>query len=219
MNPEPANPNPPAASEPLQFDRAEFAQPAALNCAICKAPIIGEFFQANGQNICPACRDKVQAGFTGGSKSVRSAMALGAGLAAGVAGFLLYWVILTVFNWELGLIAIVVGWMVGGAVRWGSAARGGLFYQLMALVITYVSICSSYIPMIMKGAGDTSLPWIAKLIVSFFLALAAPWLEGPGNIIGWIIIAVGLYQAWIMNRKPNIQVTGPYSTAKPAPAP
>ena len=47
-------------------------------------------------------------------------------------------------GYEIGLVAIVVGLLVGGAVRKGSGARGGWFYQLMAVALTYAAISGSY---------------------------------------------------------------------------
>ena len=42
------------------------------------------------------------------------------------------------------------------------------------------------------------------------LAFAAPFLMGFENIIGLVIIAIGLYEAWKINRKPDRTVTGPF---------
>lgn len=207
----------PTPAEGLQFDRAEFAPGATLACTICKTPLQGEYFQVNGKNICPACRTKLEENFTGGSKVARFGKAAAAGVVAGFAGFVIYWAVRTFFHMELALIAIAVGWMVGRAIHWGANGRGGTFYQLMAVVITYVAICSSYVPMILSD--ESKLPFLIKLPLAMIFALAVPWLEGPSNIIGWVIIAIGLYQAWVMNRKPQIQITGPYLAPIKAPEP
>ena len=54
-------------------------------------------------------------------------------------------------DFEIGLIAIVVGLMVGVAVRKGSKGRGGWFYQTLAVVLTYGCICAQYMPDIVQG--------------------------------------------------------------------
>src|SRR5687767_14750677 len=115
MNPDPnqAQPTPTSADAPLQFDKAEVAEEQALNCAVCKTPITGEYYQANGQTICPRCRDQVAKMGVGGSGAARLVKAIAAGLVAGFIGFLLYYVILKLTGYEFGLIAIVVGWLVG----------------------------------------------------------------------------------------------------------
>ena len=45
---------------------------------------------------------------------------------------------------EIGLISILVGYMVGMAVRKGSNGRGGWVYQLLAIFLTYTAISASY---------------------------------------------------------------------------
>ena len=243
---------PPASDQSLQFERAEFGQDAALSCAFCKTPISGAYFQINGQTACPNCRQQVETAVSGGSKSGRALRALGAGLAAAVAGFLIYWGIRAATGYEFALVAILVGYMVGVAVRWGAQRRGGVFYQLMAVVLTYFSIASNYTHDVIQGmrlgqpeastaAADSTatkppnetnavpvssapaerreraIPLWFELIFAFCISLTVPFLAGPGNILGWIIIAVGLFEAWRLNRRVPIQVSGPSDTAAQAP--
>lgn len=56
----------------------------------------------------------------------------------------------------------------------------------------------------------------------FGLAMASPFLEGAGNIIGLLIISFGLWQAWKLNAPVSIAIEGPFQlrTATPmTPAP
>jgi len=49
------------------------------------------------------------------------------------------------------------------------------------------------------------------------LALAAPFLAGASNIMGIIIIGIGLYEAWKFNKR--VIVNGPFKLVpEPAPA-
>lgn len=48
------------------------------------------------------------------------------------------------------------------------------------------------------------------LSVTFGVAAAAPILAGPSNILGWIIIAVALYEAWKLTRKVKLALEGPF---------
>ncbi|MGZ8919977.1 MAG: hypothetical protein ACXW3L_03245, partial [Limisphaerales bacterium] len=139
------------SSDSLQFDRAEFNQGSAFPCSFCKAPIAGEYFQVNGQTACPNCRQQIDSAMSGGSKAGRALRAMAAGIVAGIAGFFIYWAVRAMTGYEVGLISILVGFMVGGAVRWGARIRGGLFYQLMAVVLTYMSIASNYTPDVLQG--------------------------------------------------------------------
>jgi hypothetical protein len=47
------------------------------------------------------------------------------------------------------------------------------------------------------------------------LAAAVPFMGGVG-ILGLIIIAIGLYEAWKLNRRPRLAVTGPHTLAPQA---
>jgi hypothetical protein len=53
----------------------------------------------------------------------------------------------------------------------------------------------------------------------FLLACAAPFLAGAENIIGLVIIGVGLYEAWKLNRRVSFEISGPHPvSAAPSPA-
>ena len=72
----------------------------------------------------------------------------------------MYYAITAISGYEFGLIAIVVGFGVGTAVRWGSNGRGGKRYQALAMALTYLAIVATYIPPIVQGfregAAETS---------------------------------------------------------------
>jgi hypothetical protein len=36
-------------------------------------------------------------------------------------------------------------------------------------------------------------------------------LGGFENIIGWVIIAIALYEAWKLNKRVHFEITGPYA--------
>ena len=55
------------------------------------------------------------------------------------------------------------------------------------------------------------------LLFLIALAFAAPFLGGFENIMGIIIIGIGLYEAWKMNRATPVVITGPYRLVPKAP--
>jgi hypothetical protein len=140
---------PPA--EPLQFDHADFTEAAAapaLACAACQRPIADVYYEIGGKTLCGVCSERVTAHFTGGSGPARFLRALLLGGLAAAAGTLLYLLVLATTGYQVGLIAILVGYMVGASVRKGARYRGGLAYQLLAVFLTYTSIVASYVPLI-----------------------------------------------------------------------
>ena len=248
-----------SGTESLAFDKAAYAEPVATrSCAACKQSIADAYYEVRGQTVCRTCRDQL-VGATPDRWAFLRALLYG-GL-VGAAGTLVWSLIIHFTGYELGLIAIVVGIGVGIAVRRGSHGRGGWKYQTLAMVLTYVSITTSYVPIIVKGfaqggretatatavqnqpssttapspdnhdnpqvrleatpvstgseAATNRMPAAVALLAFFVivwgLALAAPFLAGTSNIMGIIIIAIGLYEAWKFNRR--LVVTGPYELA------
>jgi hypothetical protein len=69
---------------------------------------------------------------------------------------------------------------------------------------------SSTVPAPPPTPGRAVLGLLLAVVLLFALALAAPFLAGFQNIVGLIIIAIGLYEAWKMNKRVAIVVNGPY---------
>lgn len=210
------------STEDLQFDRAEYAQPVAANvsCSMCSRGIVQSYYALGGKIICSDCRERREHGLEGGG-FVRLLRASGAGLGAAILGAVLWYGVRAATGYEIGLIAIAVGIGVGKAVAWGAHGKGGWSYQLLALFLTYTSIVTNYVPDIVEGiVGEAGNAGVAAYIVAFFISYAAPFLMGFQNIIGLLIIAFGLWEAWKINKRPDGVMSGPFSvapTATPAP--
>ena len=142
-----ASPQPSPDPPGLQFDRAEPARPAEVSasCSACKQPLAGAYYLAATQKICSSCRDVIHKHLTGGSTGARAAKATLLGLLTAVGGGLA-WAVITV-KWEgspSGLLAILLGFLVGLVVRKGSEGRGGRGYQALAVALTYIGLATGY---------------------------------------------------------------------------
>ena len=231
-----------SATPELQLDRAEFDGTYGTTCGACAKTLTTEYYEANGVTVCADCCEKLRAVGTTGTSVTRGIRALGAGAAAALAGSVLYYAILAMSGYEFGLIAIVVGMAVGKAVNWGAHGRGGWRYQTMAIALTYLAIVTSYVPLIISEIGKqpaaaeasakpgqtatpapqtpaadkapaTAAGAIAAIAILIGLVLALPFLGGLQNIMGVIIIGIGLYEAWKFNRKGQVTITGPHAIA------
>src|SRR4051812_25986136 len=109
-------------SEELQFDRAEFAA-SGVTCAACKTAITDRFFRINGQTVCARCHAAFVASRDAGSAGKRFLTASGLGLGAALVGAAIYYGVRAATGYELGLIAVVVGVLVGMAVKRGAQNR------------------------------------------------------------------------------------------------
>jgi len=166
-----SDPTPVSSPERLRFDEPAQAS-AAPTCARCQAPITAAYYEVNGHVVCAGCKSALQQAPAGssGSRLLRAA-AYGSGGAILGAG--IYYAILAITGYEIGLVAIAVGWLVGRGVQKGSRGMGGWAYQTLAVGLTYLAIVSTYIPFIVKSAMDQ--PATASA------AAAAPDATGAGG--------------------------------------
>jgi hypothetical protein len=136
----------------LQFERAEAAgeKPAGPVCALCQKPITTYYYEAGGQVVCASCKNKVQASNVRGVAASGFLRATLFGVGGAAAGAAVYYAVLATTGYEIGLIAILVGFMVGYAVRLGARGQGGRRYQIMAVTLTYLAIGSTYVPLVMR---------------------------------------------------------------------
>jgi len=279
----------PGNRDPLQFDVAEATAAsgdpsrAVTTCRGCSRSISGEYYQINGSIVCAPCRAALEK--PQGTPLRRVLRATGLGILAAIGGSLLYFAVAAITGREFGLVAIVVGYMVGIAVRKGSRGRGGWGYQALAVGLTYLAIVTSYVPLIVKefqqsasktavrapsappmadtitisargpdvgravdsaaaarradsgfvvaqagtpaggtrasrtrpkhlGAG-TLLLGIGALVL---MAAVIPIVAGFSNIIGLLIIGIAVFEAWKLNRRVVLTITGPYRVAPGAEA-
>lgn len=201
-------------TEPLQFDVAEDPSPAAnaaaeVRCTSCSRPL-ASYYDVNGKPVCVSCKDSVVA-FFDRSHLGTFPPAVFLGLCGAAIGAGLFYGVAALTGYSLGLIAIVVGLLVGLGVRRGSGGRGGWQYQALAVGLTYVAVCSTYVPMILRALEERGLTGDPKRIA--LLALELPFLRGTEGIMGWIIIGIALYEAWKVNKRSTLSVTGPLAVA------
>ena len=84
----------------------------------------------------------------------RAGTALGLGALAAFCGSILYSGVGAITGREFGFVALIVGAIVGKAVRRGARGHGGWPYQVLAIALTYVAIVSTYVPAIAKKIQD-----------------------------------------------------------------
>jgi hypothetical protein len=164
------------------------------------------------------------------------------GVVAAILGAVLYYAVIAITNFEIGLLAIAIGYMVGFAVRKG-AGGGGRRFQVIAVLLTYWAVGLAYVPLVFRdaaasrreqqqaeqagavktaertedkeGGRDVSVPLAVALLGGFSLALPVLAVIGslPTGLISAAIIVFGMQQAWRMTRAPQLVMTGPYRIA------
>jgi hypothetical protein len=237
----------------LQFDHAVIDAPpvkpsggVAVACSACQTAIDTEYFDVNGHVLCDRCRAaaECEAETPTGIEPLIVASVLGLG--AALAGAIIYYAVIAIADLQIGYIAILIGYMVGYAVRKGARSRGGRRFQILAVALTYFAICLAYTPIAVKqvvqanrattraaapgGAAATPTvnqrPTAPRLV--FFLLLTSlfvltlpvlvVWGSLPFGLISAFIIFIGLRQSWKMTAAPRIQVLGPFRVGSAATA-
>lgn len=151
-------PNTPNAAE-LQFTTSESLNEsrgsAGLSCAACNRPILDTYFAIGNQVLCAPCKTSATAPPTG-SGFVRFLKAVLFGTAAGLLGAAIWYGIRIVTHLEIGLIAVLVGFLVGKAIHIASGRRGGIGYQILAILITYCCIAANYVPDVYQALASNA---------------------------------------------------------------
>jgi len=154
----------PKSTQSMQFDTAvprgttsdSEATQQGVSCAVCRRAIAAEYFDVNGQSVCGPCRDQLAEQTVpprGWAVLVRPALY---GFAAAILGAILYYAVIAITDFEIGIVAIAIGYMVGYAVRAGAGGKGGRRFQVLALVLTYWSVGLAYTPLTFQGMAEQS---------------------------------------------------------------
>lgn len=125
-----------------------------VQCSSCRVVLTSRYYAVNGTMMCGRCGSaaKVDAQRWGSRRVFLRAAAFGFGGA--VLGALLYYAVMALTHLQIGIVAFLVGLMVGWAVRKGAQGIGGRRFQVLALVLTYYSVGMAYLPFVLT-AGQT----------------------------------------------------------------
>lgn len=143
----------PNTVKPLQFETAVPSVPAdaassqqGVTCVACQRAILDKYYDVNAQSVCESCRNEI-AQHTETPRGLKVlARACVFGLVAAILGAILYYAVIAITEFEIGIVAIAIGYMVGYGVRMGTRGRGGRRFQVMALVLTYWAVGLAYTP-------------------------------------------------------------------------
>ena len=130
----------------LQFDRVAQAT-ASITCGKCSRAVTTYYYTVDDTSVCSSCKRAIDAEWARRKTSLWRAAAYGFG--AAVVGAMIYYGVIAITNLEIGIVALLIGYMVGYAVRTG-AGRGGRQFQVLAAALTYLSVGMAYSPLALK---------------------------------------------------------------------
>jgi hypothetical protein len=226
----------PASTDSLQFQRAEYAG-AGPDCAFCKKSAGPSYFQVGRAVACPNCAAQLQRLQTPPDRGVMLRATL-YGLGAAIAGSILF-ALVSLTGFQFSIIAILVGYMVGKAIVKATRGRSSRAVQVMAVVLTYGAITTSYLPIMISaaikqhktkkaetpqvetpkrgtvtpGAAVAGLGAAIAVLIGFSFIL--PFLvlaQSPvSGLINLVIIFIGLSKAWRLTTPFRAPILGPYT--------
>jgi hypothetical protein len=140
-----------ADDQPLDFSSPADQSPSHPTCSSCKAEISDQYWSAGPAILCASCRDAVERGQSVSTdvtaRTGRFTRALLFGLGGMLLGATVWYAVAKLADIEAGLIAILLGYLVGKGVFAGSGNRGGRRYQVLAIILTYLGIGVAYAPL------------------------------------------------------------------------
>ena len=120
-------------------------------CQVCQAEIPeghhvevrGRGRQAQNALLCANCAGEIDRQFEAETENPNLILAALAGLGAAAIGALVWYGVVAIINYQLGIIAAGIGWLVGMAVVFGSGRKRGVALQAISVIITIVALVIS----------------------------------------------------------------------------
>ncbi len=167
-----------AMSEPEAVPPSEpEAAVAVAACALCQNPIAaGAGTIINGNPVCDRCAAQVQAELAAEQQTgARFPLALAGGAAGALVGAVIWAVIVVATDYEIGYVAVLVGYLAGRGVKLGAGKGRGQTLQIAAagmavlgLVIAKYFILAHFVINDPKGA-ELGLGYFSPVLFTVFL--------------------------------------------------
>lgn len=186
-----------------------------VKCSGCQKEVsTGQCYTYKGKKgesifLCEACRAVTEKAFNEETQNPNMAMASILGLlAAVIAGFA--WFLLTVLTkYQIGYVAIGVGFIIAYAVMWGAGQKRGVSLQILSAVITIVTLLISQYVIVLYYFRQYLLTHKADFPDYngqwFFVSPFHPdVLSGMFSPMGLLIWAIGIYFAYSVPKPRSI---------------
>ena len=170
--------------------------PRPSRCVLCQVGLQpGASRRVNGQDVCPACASQVEQEL---AASKGSALGIVPGLVGGAIGALVgagIWAAIAVLtDYEIGYIAVLVGFLAGHGVRLAARGRGRAL-QFVAVAMSIIGLLAAkyflfaHYTIEALAAEGHQLSYVdPRLAIVFPFALVE--MVSPFDLL-WIILAVG----------------------------
>ncbi len=178
-----------------------------VKCSGCQKEVAtGQYYTYKGKKgesvfLCEACREVTEKAFKEETQNPNMVMAAIVGVSAAIVAGVAWFLVSVLSGYQIGYVAIGVGFIIGYAVIWGSGKKRGASLQMLSAGITVVTLLSS--------EYATALYYLRKYLLEhkaefpgyngqlFFVSPFNPGvLKMMFSPIGVLIWAIGIYFAY-----------------------
>jgi hypothetical protein len=191
-----------------------------LTCEQCGTSIVegGEFILKGKKDdpdrvICQGCATAAEDVIEAETRDINVLGGVFFGVGAAVISALLWYAVVVITNYRVGIVAIVVGWIVAQAVILGSGRKRGPVVQLISVVaIIFAMALGQYLIIrhFLIKAGFENLPLFmnVKLVFTFLVEVIK---EDPLVLVFWLIAAI---EGIVLPAKRKLNLTSPTGTSE-----
>ena len=146
--------------------------------------------------LCEGCAGRAEQLFRAETEGANVGAAVGLGFLAGLVSALVWFGVVVVTEYQLGIVAVGVGWLVAQAVMFGSGKRRGGALPWISLVITALAmllaeylIVRHYLVQYLAEEGMQDVPLLLPVHLSASLVFESIKSE-PLTVVFWVIALI-----------------------------
>jgi hypothetical protein len=184
--------------------------PGAQHCKLCGTPLSNEYYRIRGRPACSGCAALAQNGLPATNRAAfERAFLFGSGAAiVGLIAFIALTLATGTDQYAI-FVALVVGYLIAKAMKFGSGGLGGRSYQVAAVLLTYLSI--AFAQGLNRGLGSLEQVSTSQVFWGLLLGIAFPFSEfGVHGIVSLVTLFAGLVIAWRGVAAKPVKVDGPF---------
>ncbi len=177
-----------------------------VKCCNCEKKILaseGFTYQDDDRNevyVCAECRDAINQEIAAETENPNIIGGLTFGAAAGLIGGILWYWITVLTNYQIGYMAIGLGWLIAMGTIIGAGHKRGKRIQVLSAAITLVTLLTAEFIIFLHYAGqDPEInACVLQILANYNIAgLIKAFISSSLSPIGLIIWGVGLYVGYI----------------------
>jgi len=151
--------------------------------------------------LCPQCRVTFEDAVEQETHAPNILFAPIAGLLGATAAGLVWYYFVTLTGIQFGLVSVLMGWLVGKSIVWGSGNKRGKSLQLLSLSLTIIAIIFSEYLILNHYFIEEFGSGYGNLTLSDFLRMYGLYFTQASGFINLLFYAIALWQAYITPRK------------------